>query len=105
MADLPDAVDFDTCKARTMRCVLRWRAAGLDARWIQVAGMRVPAPDADRRWSVVLPAARVHYVVLVDGEYHDLASQQFWPDLPSPLVEREYMLRWERFYDITDTLP
>jgi hypothetical protein len=72
MPELPSGLDCDTCKERTMHCVLRWRAAGIDARWLQVAGMRVPAPDADPRWAVVPPKARLHYVVYADGEYHDL---------------------------------
>jgi hypothetical protein len=103
--DLPSGFDFDTCKERTMHCALRWRAAGVDARWIQVVGLRSPAPNADPRWSTVPEEVRIHYVVLVDGEYHDLSPRQFWPDAASPLVERDYLERWDRHYDITDSLP
>lgn len=94
--------DFDTCQQRTQRRVRDLRRAGVDARWIQVQGMRVGAPDADPRWQEIPPSARSHYVVKVDGVYHDLAPRQFWPHAPAELVERDYMRRWEREADVTD---
>lgn len=96
--------DFDTCKEVSRQEVLRLRAQGLDARWIQVAGLAVSAPDADERWNDVEPASRLHYVVKIDDEYHDLAPRQFWPDAPVPLIERDYLRRWDKAYDVTSGL-
>lgn len=80
------------------------RAEGVDARWVQVAGLLAPAPLCDPRWRSVHPRVRVHYVMVVDGVVHDLAPRQFWPDAPCPLVNADYLDWWERHYDVTDAL-
>jgi hypothetical protein len=40
----------------------------------------------------------------IGDEYHDTTPHQFWPDAPHPLVEKDYMKRWGKEYDVTDAL-
>lgn len=99
-------MSFDTCKPRSAEAVRAALEEGRDARWVQLAGLVAPSPDADERWAEVDPRGRIHYVAVIDGEVHDHAPRQFWPDSPAVLVcdEESYLRRWASSYDITDAL-
>lgn len=100
----PGLDDFDTCKERSRALTCALRSSGVDARWVQVAGMVADAPGCDPRWRAVPPPARIHYVTVVDGTVIDLAPRQFWPEDPSPLRCARYLDRWSQHHDITSAL-
>lgn len=101
-----DGADFDTCKERSALKVAAALTEGRDTRWVQLVGLLEPAPCADPRWLEMPQRYWQHYVAVIDGQVHDLAPRQFWPEEPAVLVcdEDTYLSRWSSSVDVTGAL-
>ncbi|KQP63098.1 hypothetical protein [Nocardioides sp. Leaf285] len=104
--DTPDGA-FGTCKQVSAAYTDHLRRAGYDAEWIQVAGLRRPAPDAHPSWTEIEPAHWQHYLTRIrypDGRLHyvDWTMRQFSPTAswPSTSDHDRHEQTWDTTYDI-----